>query len=181
MKAPTGIAMAAHGTKDLNITGISKIFPVESISLMAASTQMVAVNPTPIPIASTTEITSPFLLAQASARQMMMQFTMMSGTYGPSVSLITGTKAFRNRSAMVTNVAIVSVNMRILRCGFSKFLIRLTTMLLQIITKMTQSPIVNAGLTAAVTASVGHIPSSSRKTGFSSQSPIMNVRDIVGF
>jgi len=106
---------------------------------------------------------------------MIMQLTIINGTYGPSLSLITGTNAFRNRSAIVTKVAIVSVNIRIRRCGLRRLRIRLTTMLLHRSTKITLRPIVKAGLTAAVTASVGHIPNSSRKTGFSRHSPANSV------
>jgi hypothetical protein len=116
-----------------------------------------------------------FLLAQASARQMIIQLTIISGTYGPRASLILGTYAFKNKSAIVTNVDIVKVNINIRKCGLSSFRIRLTTMLLHTSTKITQSPIVKAGFSAAVTASVGHIPSSSRKTGFSRHNPARNV------
>jgi hypothetical protein len=48
-------------------------------------------------------------------------------------------------------------------------------MLLHSSTKITLQPIVRAGLTAAVTASVGHIPNSSRNTGFSFHRPVMKV------
>jgi len=76
---------------------------------------------------------------------------------------------------MVTKVAIVRVNMRIRRCGFRRFRMRETTMLLQIRTKMTLRLMVRAGFSAAVTASVGHIPSSSLKTGFSRHRPASSV------
>ena len=69
----------------------------------------------------------------------------------------------------------VNVNIRIRRCGLRRFRIRLTIILLQKSTKITQHPIVKAGLTAAVTANVGHIPKSSRKTGFSRHNPANSV------
>ncbi len=175
MNAPTGILIAAQGTKPAGKIAISHIAPVDRISRIAAKTHSVRVKPAPIPNASMTLTSSVFLLAQASARQMMMQLTIIRGTYGPSISLILGWKARRNKSAIVTKVDIVSVNIRILKWGFSRFRIRLTIILLQSRTKMTQSPIVKAGFTAAVTASVGHIPSSRRKTGFSRHKPAMNV------
>ncbi len=129
----------------------------------------------PIPMASIILIIRPFLLAHASARQMIMQFTMIKATYGPRVELISGRNACRKRSAIVTKVAIAKVNIRIRRWGFRRFLIRQTTMLLHSSTNMTLSPIVRAGFTAAVTASVGHIPRRSLKTGFSRHSPARKV------
>ncbi len=81
----------------------------------------------------------------------------------------------RNKSAIVTKVAIVSVNIKMRRCGFSRFRIRLTTILDHRSTNITLRPIVRAGFTAAVTAKVGHIPRSSRRTGFSFQIPAAKV------
>ena len=76
---------------------------------------------------------------------------------------------------MQQKVAIARANIMMRRCGFNRFRITDTTILLQKSTKITQQPIVKAGLTAAVTASVGHIPRSSLKTGFSSHRPTKNV------
>ena len=54
-----------------------------------------------MPMPSASDGPSPCLLEQISQREMMMQLTMISGTYGPSASLISGMKAARNLSAMV--------------------------------------------------------------------------------
>jgi len=52
INAPTGILIAAHGTKPAGKIGISQIAPVERISRTAAKTHNVSVKPTPIASAS---------------------------------------------------------------------------------------------------------------------------------
>ena len=79
IKAPTGILIAAHGSKAAGRTGISQTAPVESISLMTARMQRARVKPAPVPRASMRLMNNPFLLAIVSARQMMMQFTTVVG------------------------------------------------------------------------------------------------------
>ena len=76
---------------------------------------------------------------------------------------------------MVTNVEMVSVNIRIRRWGFSRFRIMLMTMFEQMSTKSTLAPIVSAASRLVVTASVGHMPRSNANTGFSFQIPAKNV------
>jgi len=80
MNAPTGMPIATDGTKALGMILISQIAPVERISLIEASTQSVKVKPAPIPRASMMLMVRLFLLAQASARQIIMQFTIIRGT-----------------------------------------------------------------------------------------------------
>jgi hypothetical protein len=80
----------------------------------------------------------------------------------------------------VTNVAIVSVNTRIRRCGFSIPRIRLIIKLAEISTNAVAAAMVSAGFIAPVTASTGHIPSSCRYTGFSGMIPFRNRSVAVG-
>ena len=63
---------------------------------------------------------------------------------------------------MVTNVAMVSVNTRIRRCGLSSPRMRLVTMFAQISTNATAPAMVMASFMPLVTASVGHMPSTCR-------------------
>ncbi len=93
---------------------------------------------------------------------MIKQLTMISGTYGPNCLLIWYMYAAKKRSAMVTNVAIVSVNTRIRKCGLRKPRIRLTITLAPISTAAVAAAIVMAGFMPLVTAKTGHIPSNCR-------------------
>ena len=63
---------------------------------------------------------------------------------------------------MVTKVAMVSVKMTILRCGFNRLRIRLVITLAQKSTNATAADMVTAALRPLVTASVGQRPRSWR-------------------
>ena len=82
--------------------------------------------------------------------------------------------ALRNRSTMVTKVAMITINTGIRTC-FGIMLRTIETMRLeQVSTNTTARPMVSPLMADVVTARVGHIPSSMTSMGFSFQNPFKN-------
>jgi hypothetical protein len=97
----------------------------------------------------------------------MMQFTTIRGINNPKASNKSGTKASISIPTMVTKAAIITTKAGILILSGMKFLNSDMTRLDAIRTKVTANPIPTPFIAAVVTASVGHIPNTSRKIGFS--------------
>ena len=150
------------------------MLPNPSSSLIVPITARLIVKPMPIPNASIIEGNTGFFCANASALPKIMQFTTINGTYGPSALDIGGNMAARNMSATVTYRAMMTTYAAILTWAGTIFLIADTVIFEQSKTNNVASPIATPLITEFVTASVGHVPSTSLNGGISCQSPFLN-------
>ncbi len=91
----------------------------------------------------------------------------------PRALLIAGKNALTNKSASVTNAAAKIMKIKIPTSLFLNSGISKSMRLLQKRTKIKQSPIVRAGLSAKVTASIGQSPISKTKDGFFPHRPFV--------
>ena len=171
--APDGRSMSTVFTDEAGMTDIPNHVPRPRISRIEPKTKRDNVNPIPIPRASVNARRTVFLDANTSALAIIMQFTTIKGTNGPSALLSAGKYALRNRSTMVTNEAITIIKLGMRTSRGMIFLSDEMSVLEQTSTNNTARPIVMQFATLVETASVGHIPSKRRKTGFSFQRPPM--------
>ena len=95
--------------------------------------------------------------------------------YNPRAWSRAGTYAFNNSPTIVTNVAITTINDGILILSGIIFLIKEITIFEHIKTTAVESPIPSPFIAELVTASVGHIPITCTKVGFSSMIPFLNI------
>jgi hypothetical protein len=127
-----------------------------------------------MPNESKKDIRGVFFEEKASCLPNIIQFTTISGMYGPRDLLISGKNAFKNKSHTVTNVAITTVNVAMRTCGGTIFLIRDITTEVEHKTNITANPMEAPFTKEVVTASVGHIPRSCLKIGWSLHRPFRN-------
>ena len=130
-----------------------------------------SVKPTPMPSPSNTDASTPFLLANASARARMMQFTTISGMKMPRLSYKSGRYACIRSCTIVTNVQMITMNAGMRTwSGMNLRSIEIAA-LEPISTNVAAAPMPRPFSAQVVTASVGHVPSTSRKVGFSVITP----------
>ena len=122
---------------------------------------------------SRAESITPFLLAKASARPSMMQFTTMSGMKRPRVSYTVGTKACIRNCSRVTKVAITTMYAGMRTLSGMKRAMALMAIFERMSTNIVARPILMPLMAEVVVARVGHIPSRSTKVGFSFTRPLV--------
>ena len=102
----------------------------------------------------------------------MMQFTTMSGMKTPNVAYNAGTKDCMSICTMVTNDAITTMKAGMRTLSGMKFLMSEMTMFDKISTAIVATPMPNPLAALVVVPSVGHMPSTSTKVGFSLTIPL---------
>jgi hypothetical protein len=120
-----------------------------------------------MPIPSNAESHTPFFEANASARPKMIQFTTISGIKTPNDAYNAGTYAFISISIMVTNEAITTINAGMRTLTGIRFLIIAINIFERISTAIVATPIPRPFIALVVVPSVGHIPRTNTKVGFS--------------
>ena len=152
----------------------TKSVPLPKNSLTVAIQNRAAVKPIPIPIPSTAEAITGFLLANASALPRMIQFTTIRGRNTPKAASRAGTNAFTSIWTIVTKDAIITTYAGIRTLSGMTFLKAEIAMFEQTRTIVAAIPIPIALTIEVDVARVGQVPRTSLKTGFSRRSPFVN-------
>src|SRR3990170_735052 len=156
---------------------MSNHVPLPSISLSDPRSIRTIVKPIPIPRPSAVDLRGPFLDAKASALARTIQLTTIRGINIPRAWCSSGVKAAIIRSVIVTKEAITIMKAGILIISGIIFRNKEIMMFEETRTKAVAIPIPTPLTAEVVTASVGHIPKTRRKSGISSHKPLTRSPD----
>ena len=132
---------------------------------------MDTVYPSPMPSPSSAESNTPFLLAKASARPRIIQFTTISGMKTPSAESRLGAYALISIWMIFTSVAMITIYTGIRISDGVILRIREMITLDMINTTITATPIPMALFSVVVMARVEQSPRYRENTGFSRMNP----------
>ena len=135
----------------------------------------VRVKPSPMPSPSSAESSILFFEANISARPRMMQFTTISGRYTPRELFRAGRNALTNIIKTVTKVAMIVMYAGSRTFPGITFRSADTATPEQISTKVALRPMPSPLTASVVTASVGQVPKTSRREGFSFRIPFHTI------
>ena len=157
---------------------IPNIEPEPKTSLTIPKIVNPSVNPSPIPIPSNIEFITLFLLAKASALPKIRQFTTINGINNPKLSYNAGKYACIHSCNTVTKEAIITMKAGILTLSGTRFFNNEIAILLNIKTNIVHNPIPIPFIAEVVVPSVGHIPNSKQKVGFSFIMPFITILNL---
>ena len=180
-KPPGGSRKIIIGSIISEVIGKENNVPAPKSSRIAPIKVRVAVKPIPIPKPSKMLGTTEFLEANISARAKIIQFTTISGKNIPSDLSIAGAKAFTNICTTLTKPAIIVIYAGMRTLSGIKLRSNDITALEQTSTIVAAMPIPKPFTAAVVTARVGQVPSTNRKTGFSLMMPFVNMLKFFDF
>ena len=149
------------------------IVPLPISSRIAPIRTSAQVKPSPMPIPSKSEATTPFLKAKASARARIMQLTTMRGMNIPSALSSAGAYPAINSCTTVTKPAMTTMKAGMRISSGMNLRSAATATFDPMRTAVAASPMPMAFTTLVVTAIVGHIPRTRTKVGFSVSIPFL--------